>query len=227
VSAPAELPAIWPSQITIAFHHSPYPPTFENRYTSQGRSQILHAASQPIELQDIPESWHSAPIIHLGPVLKEIPEAFVMAFPHALIGVTPQGWMRSWEEPLPAAIRYEPWLPQPTILQRINALVLSIEDVQGDEALVAAYAHDCSIVVLTRGAKGATLFLQGVPYTITAHPASEKDPTGAGDVFAASLFCALQQGTEPLSAANFAAKIAAASVETTGADGIVSMHIEA
>ena len=78
------------------FHPSPAPPTFENRYTPAGRQQTLHTASQPITLEVIPTGWRTAPLIHLGPVLGETPEQLVFAFPNALLGVTPQGWMRTW-----------------------------------------------------------------------------------------------------------------------------------
>ena len=187
VSAPAELPAGWPDAIQIVFHPSPAPPTFENRYTPEGREQTLHTASQPITLEVIPETWRTAPLIHLGPVLGETPEQLVDAFPNALLGVTPQGWMRTWNEPLPGPVLYRPWQPTPRVLERIDALVLSIEDVRGDEALVAGYARHCALVALTRGAQGSTLFLRGVPHHIPAFPAIERDPTGAGDVFAAAL----------------------------------------
>ena len=113
VSAPAELPAGWPAAIQIAFHASPTPPTFENRYTPEGRKQILHTASQPITLAAIPPAWRAAPLIHLGPVLGEVPEQLVEAFPSALLGVTPQGWMRAWNEPLPGPVLYRPWAPAP------------------------------------------------------------------------------------------------------------------
>src|SRR5690349_3090953 len=61
VSAPAELPVDWPDAIAVAFHASPTPPTFENQYTPEGRRQVLHAASAPIKLADIPPEWRSAP----------------------------------------------------------------------------------------------------------------------------------------------------------------------
>lgn len=220
VSAPAALPDDWPGDILVAFHPSPTPPTFENRYTPEGRLQILHAASEPISVGTIPDAWRAAPIVHLGPVLGETPEELVFAFPDALIGVTPQGWMRTWQPPLPAPIRYEPWRPTPDLLKRISALVLSIEDVHGDEALVARYASHCPLVALTRGVAGATLFIQGQPHTISAFPAIERDPTGAGDVFAAALLAHLRENDDPLAAARFAACVAAASVEGIGASNI-------
>src|SRR6476469_5044934 len=216
VSAPAELPDGWPDTIQIVFHPSPAPPTFENRYTPAGREQTLHTASKPITLEVIPTAWRTAPLIHLGPVLGETPEQLVDAFPHALLGVTPQGWMRTWDEPLPGPVIYRPWQPAPHVLERIDALVLSIEDVRGDEALVLGYARHCALVALTRGAQGSTLFLRGVAHHIPAFPAIERDPTGAGDVFAAALFVRLRETGDPLDAARFASYVAALSVEGVG-----------
>jgi sugar/nucleoside kinase (ribokinase family) len=216
VSAPADLPPGWPDAIQITFHHSPAPPTFENRYTPEGREQTLHTSSQPITLQVIPETWRTAPLVHLGPVLGETPEQLVDAFPNALLGVTPQGWMRTWNEPLPGPVIYRPWKPVPRVLERIDALVLSIEDVRGDETLVAGYARHCRLVALTRGAQGSTLFLRGVPHQIPAFPAIERDPTGAGDVFAAALLVRLRETGDPLDAARFASYVAALSVEGAG-----------
>jgi hypothetical protein len=216
VSAPAELPVGWPDAIQITFHASPAPPTFENRYTPEGRKQTLHADSQPITIEVIPEAWRTAPLIHLGPVLGETPEQLVDAFPDALLGVTPQGWMRAWGEPLPGPVLYRPWQPAPRVLERIDALVLSIEDVRGDEALVMSYARHCALVALTRGAQGSTLFVRGVPHEIPAFPALERDPTGAGDVFAATLFARLRETGDPFEAARFASYVAALSVEGAG-----------
>lgn len=220
VSAPAELPADWPGAIAVAFLDGMTPPTFENRYTPVGRQQILHATTQPISRELIPPAWRAAPIVHVGPLLGELDEAIVCAFPGALLGVTPQGWMRAWDEPVPSQVRYQPWRPAPDLLRRIDALVLSIEDVQGDEELVAGYARYCRLVALTRGARGATLFLHGQPTHVPAFPAVERDPTGAGDVFAAALLVRLSETGDPLEAARFAACVAAASVEGDGASRI-------
>lgn len=225
VSARADMPANWPQAIALAITPSPTPPVFENRYTGGQRHQVIHAAASALTLADIPRLWRTAPIIHLGPVLREVPEEFVGAFAGALIGVTPQGWMRAWDTPLPASIRYVPWRPTPALLQQIDALVLSVEDVQGDTAIVRAYATHCPLVALTEGERGATLFIKGAPHHIPAHPAIERDPTGAGDVFAATLFCRLHSGDTPLRAANVAARVAAASVGTIGAHGLLALDL--
>lgn len=220
VSAPVTLPEDWPETIALSFRPALSPPTFENRYTPNGREQILHTASGAISLDDIPSEWQSAPVIHLGPILGEIPESFVSAFPNALLGVTPQGWMRSWPAQLPGPISYRVWQPEPALLGQIDALVLSIEDVRGDETLVHGYARYCPLVALTRGALGATLFVNGEPHHIDAFPAEERDPTGAGDVFAAALLVRLQETGDPFAAARFAACVAARSVEGRGASTV-------
>lgn len=219
VSAPAELPDDWPGDIQIAFRPELSPPTFENRYTPEGRFQILHTDSGEISFEDIPESWRNAPIVHLGPIAAETPESLIKAFPNALLGVTPQGWMRVWGE-LPGPISYRVWQPSAEALSSIDVLILSIEDVHGDEALVRDYARHCPLVALTRGALGSTLFVRGEPHAIAAYPASESDPTGAGDVFAAALLVRLHETDDPLEAARFAACVAAASVEGRGASAI-------
>lgn len=220
VSAPADLPASWPATIELAFQPSPTPPTFENIYTPEGRKQILHTAATPIGLSAIPPAWRNAPLVHLGPILAETPTELIFEFPGALIGATPQGWMRTWDEPLPGPVIYRPWRPAPAVLAGIDALVLSIEDVRGDEQLAASYADHCRLVVVTRGALGATMFVGGQPHSVAAYPASERDPTGAGDVFAATFFTRLYETRDPFMAARFAAYVAARSIEGAGVSTI-------
>jgi sugar/nucleoside kinase (ribokinase family) len=203
----------------LAFRPELSPPTFENRYTPQGRVQILHTSSGTISIDDIPPAWRAAPIVHLGPIAAETPEDLVAAFPGALLGVTPQGWMRVWGE-LPGPISYRPWRPAPALLRQIDALILSIEDVRGDESLVIEYAHHCPLVALTRGSQGATLFIAGEPIQVEAFPAEERDPTGAGDVFAAALLIRLHETGDPVAAARFAACVAAGSVEGRGVTAV-------
>lgn len=219
VSAPADLPDDWPEDIQLAFRPELSPPTFENLYTPEGRLQILHTDSGEIGLDDVPHVWRDAAIVHLGPIAAETPEALVKAFPNALLGITPQGWMRVWGD-LPGPISYRVWQPPVELLRRIDALVLSIEDVHGDEELVRGYARECPLVALTRGAQGATLFVRGEAHPVAAYPANESDPTGAGDVFAAALLVRLHETRDPFMAAKFAACVAAASVEGRGASTI-------
>ena len=89
---------------------------------------------------------------------------------------------------------------------------------------MAGYARHCALVALTRGVQGSTLFLRGVPHHIPAFPAIERDPTGAGDVFAAALLIRLRETSDPLEAARFASYVAALSVEGAGISRIPARH---
>ncbi len=130
--------------------------------------------------------------------------------------------MRDWGPELPGPVRYRVWSPAAELLRRIDALILSIEDVKGDEELVAGWAQHCRLIALTRGAQGATLFIAGQPEHVPAFLATERDPTGAGDVFAAALLTRLHETGDPLAAARFAAAAAASSVEGRGVSSLPS-----
>jgi hypothetical protein len=216
VSATATLPADWPHDVPVAHVSHSQAPIFENRYTPTGRIQFLHGDAQPLTFADIPVAWHHPAIVHLGPILAETPLDIVTHFPDALIGMTPQGMMRTWQPPFPCQIQYTPFAPNPALLARVHVLVMSIEDVHGDHTVAERYAQHCGIVALTRGANGADIYLDGQLHHIEAYPAVERDPTGAGDVFAAALLIRYHETRNPIKAAQFAAVVAAASVEGLG-----------
>lgn len=190
--------------------------TFENRYAADGRRQWLRALAPPVRLEDVPAAWRAAPLVHLAPVAGEVDLAWAAAFPHALVGVTPQGWLRAWDAPLPAPVRPAPWRPAAALLRHVHLIVLSIEDVGGDEDLARHYARLCPLVAVTRGAAGATLYVAGEPRSVPPFPALERDPTGAGDVFAAVLLLRLWETGDALVAASYASAAAACAVEGRG-----------
>lgn len=191
--------------------------TFENRETPQGRQQILHALAPSLALYHIPEPWRRAPIVHLGPVAQEVDPAVVSGLHASLIGVTPQGWLRQWD----AQGRVQPseWPEGAVVLRQAHAAVLSIEDLGGDEKRIPNLASAGRVLVVTRGAQGADLYWQGEVLHLDAPQVSERDATGAGDIFAAAFFVRLYQTRDPLEAARFATLIAADSVARVGLDG--------
>ena len=71
---------------------------FENVYTEHGRKQTLHHQATLIEFEHIPHAWRNAPIVHLAPIAQELNASLAEQFPASLVGVTPQGWMRGWDE---------------------------------------------------------------------------------------------------------------------------------
>ena len=209
-----------PPQIQVAAAPSSVSSTFAHSYLDGRREQLVHSLAPSIRPDHVPDHWRAAPIVHLGPVIGECDEALITAFPGALLGATPQGWMRRLDGPLPAPMRPIPWLPGPALLRCIDLLVLSVEDLDGNESLVAHYAAHCPCVALTRGADGITLYMGGTPQQVPASPARVIDTNGAGDVFAAAMLLQLFETGDPVQAARFAAAAAAVAIEGRGASAI-------
>ena len=77
-----------------------------------------------------------------------------------------------------------------------------------------------ALICHTRGAAGAVVSGHAVgpaPVVVPAPSATEVDPTGAGDTFAAAFVTATRAGADPVSAAHTACAIAARSVAVMGA----------
>lgn len=190
--------------------------TFENVYTSTGRHQVIHAVAQMLTLEALPADWKGA-IVHLAPVARECDPALASAFADAFVGLTPQGWMRCWDEV--GRVSRCPWEAAEELLARADAVVLSEEDVGGDMALVARYAAQTRLLAVTQGAAGCTVYTDGQARHFPAPAVREVDPTGSGDVFAAAFFVWLYRRGDPWEAARFANCVAARSVTRKGLHG--------
>jgi sugar/nucleoside kinase (ribokinase family) len=194
------------------------PTTFENVYTAAGRVQTLRGRAARLTYADVPEAWRNPQIVHLAPVADEVDPALAAAFPGAFVGVTPQGWMRAWDEA--GHVTYRPWRDPEAVLRHTDALALSIEDVQGDEAAARAFAGMTHVVVMTRSGEGATLYVDGSAQNIPAPRVRPRDETGAGDIFATAFFIHMSRTGDPLAAARFATTLASDSVRRDGIDSI-------
>ena len=197
---------------------SPSTTVFQNLYRDGRREQFIRGHARPIRAQDIPPEWRRVPIVHLGPIAREVDESVVQLFSQSLIGITPQGWMREWDEKGRVFPRI--WMGMEKVLPWARVLVFSEEDVARDEAIIQAYARVIEIVVVTQAARGATVYWRGQPRHFPARPAREVDPTGAGDVFAAAYLIKLHETGDPWQAARFANVVASFSVEGPGISGI-------
>jgi sugar/nucleoside kinase (ribokinase family) len=196
------------------------PTTFENVYTPEGRHQRLLGHAMPLSPSNVPSEWRSASIVHLAPVANEVDPSLAEYFSGSFVGVTPQGWMRRWDGE--GHVSFHPWQEAHQVLAYARAVVLSIEDVDGDEGLVREYANGTEILVMTLGARGSVLFVRGKEHAVPAPQVTERDPTGAGDIFATAFFVRLNATGDPFEAARFATLLASASVEYLGLDSIPS-----
>ncbi len=194
--------------------------TFENIRTEAGRTQVLHKRAATIALDSMPEVWRRASIVHLGPIAQEVEASAAGLFSTSLLGLTPQGWMRAWDAS--GRVRTSKWESAESLLPRAGAVVMSREDVGGDEELIESMAHQTRILVLTEGAAGSVLYWNGDRRRFRAPEVKEVDSVGSGDIFAAAFFIRLFMTRDPWEAARLATLVAAKSVTRAGLAGIPS-----
>ena len=204
--------------IPIINVESPTSTTFENIYTEHGRVQYLRAQATRINFTNVPEAWQRTSIIHLGPIANEMDAILPEAFSPALLGLTPQGWMRQWDSE--SRVSRKEWMDADSALVRAGAVVISREDVAGDDELIEHMAHETRILAVTEDAAGAVLYWNGDRRRFRAPTVKEIDATGAGDVFAAAFFVRLLTTRDPWEATRFATLLASHSVTRAGLDGI-------
>lgn len=211
--------------IQVLSSAAPQSTTFENIYTENGRVQYLRAQAPRLDFASIPEAWRQASIIHVGPIANEIDSVLPKDFSPTLFGVTPQGWMRQRAED--GLISRSAWQNAESVLQKAGAVVMSREDVNGDDELIEHMAHQTRILVVTEANDGCVLHWHGDRRRFRAPEVHEVDATGAGDVFAAAFFFRLFKTRDPWEAARFATLIASRSVTRVGLAGIpTSQEIE-
>jgi len=192
--------------------------TFENIATPSGRVQYCRARAETLTYDDIPIAWRDTPIVHFGPIAGEIDPEMLERFPLSLRGVTPQGWLRQWDEN--GLVSFFDWKGIDRILKNANIAILSIEDILGDEDIIQEYAATVPVFVVTEGASGARIYWNNDVRYIRPPQENEIDSVGAGDIFAASFFIRYQQTRDPWEAARVATQLAARSVTRVTMDGI-------
>lgn len=191
---------------------------FENVKTENGRSQNLHHRAAQIMFEHVPQVWRDAPIVHLAPIAQEVNAAMAGKFPSSFVGVTPQGWMRGWDEN--GSVFAKAWENSEQVLGQAGGVVMSVEDVDRDLEFVEWMAHHTRLLCLTEGELGAVLYWNGDRRRFRPPAIAEVDATGAGDIFAAAFFVRLHRTRDPWEAARFATHLAAHSVARAGLHGI-------
>jgi pfkB family carbohydrate kinase len=197
---------------------SPYTTTFENIYAGAERKQILHDRAEFISFESVPEAWRHPAIMHLAPVAQEIGGRLPKGYSSSLVAITPQGWMRTWKGD--GHVSQCKWESAETFLPKAGAVVLSREDVGGDEELIESMAHQTRVLALTEADEGSVIYWNGDRRRFRAPEVGVVDATGAGDIYAAAFFIRLWVTRDPWEAARFATQLASRSVARMGLDGI-------
>jgi 1D-myo-inositol 3-kinase len=191
--------------------------TFENVYGPEGRRQWVRALAAPLNKADIPQTWLAAPITLLGPLVGEVDYNLGGELQSELVAATAQGWLREWDDS--GLVIQRPWMIGAGDRSPAPIVIVSIDDVGFDERVVDRLSEVSDILVVTRGAEGATLHVGSERMHFPAFRVIERDPTGAGDVFAAAFlwhYAQTQSATDAMMYANCAASFAVESEGTAG-----------
>ncbi len=188
--------------------------TYKNISQAEGRMQYMYERAEQLTAHAIPELWTSAPLVHLGPVADEIDPQIFESFPHAFIGITPQGWLRGFAKN--GKVHPIDWQYKTDLLKRADVTVLSFEDLGSDSTKVSFWRSVSKVLVLTRNKEGATIYVGDESRDFPAPAKNLIDDTGAGDIFSACFFHAFAQTRDPFAAAPFAVELAACSVNRKG-----------
>lgn len=187
---------------------------FRNIDSGNSRAQYIYEIASKINFHNIPDAWRSSSIVHLGPVANELNPNILQKFDSSFVCVTPQGWFRSWDKD--GLVSLSGWNNILRYLDKVAAVVVSIEDIDYDETFLEALTQCCKVVAVTHGSKGVNLFWNGDVRRFKPPVVEVVDTTGAGDIFAASFFVRLFTTRDPWESARFASRLAAYSTTRYG-----------
>jgi pfkB family carbohydrate kinase len=208
-------------RIQVVVQDAEWPTCFVNEYAPSGRrTQQITRWAGPIDLRGLPPSWHTARVIHLGPIAQEIDVRQASGLNPQFLGTTPQGWMRDW--PRGTGGRVQPThlrLPADLISQ-LDGIVVNDEEFGYSRDMVEAVGkHGYGVVTL--GENGARVFTPKGQITEPAFHVPVVDLTGAGDVFSAAFFYRI---ADPSNTPNQALRFAHAAAGLS-LGGVGSSHI--
>ena len=223
--------------LDLTLHQAGSTTVFANYYPSDGpRVQLLEAIAPDLVPGDFPPI--APDLVHLAPVLGELDLLqWKEAFPEAMIAINVQGWIKTagplietaaMEEtqrrgiaPTARSVVQKPWDISAEQLRGIHIACLSDEDLIDQGDLLDRLLQSIPIVALTHGERGSTIYVNRTPSRVGIYPTDAVDPTGAGDVFAATFSHQIAAGLPPLQAARFATAASSIVIEDEGARALV------
>jgi sugar/nucleoside kinase (ribokinase family) len=207
-----------PPQIEVVTVPSDATTTFEHDLRQTPRTLRVSSVARPLTAADVPEDWRDGPLVLLAPVANEVDPDVATAFTGATLAAAAQGWTRALGAD--GVVGPNLWTPSDFLLGRLQAIFVSNEDVLDQEEAAVEWFQRVPIGVITAGRAGALLFVNGERYEVEPRRTSEVDPTGAGDVFAATFLTRYQRDGDPWDAATAASCAASLSVEAAGTAGV-------
>ena len=214
---------------------------FRNLYR-EGRPRVQRVDALAPEVLAPVDPPFPADVLHLAPVLGEVDLArWYAAGPTTLRALNIQGWIKragpafatahpgleDHGPPGARAVLQHPWRPEAEHLAGFQVACVGREDLFEQDGLLDHLLAHVPVVTCTFGAEGSDVHHRGEVTRVGIHPATEVDPTGAGDCFAAGLVHGLAIGLDPVEAARLGAAVASIIVEDVGARAMGRVATEA
>jgi sugar/nucleoside kinase (ribokinase family) len=192
---------------------------FVNEYAPDGTlRQTVTARADDVRFEALPDAWRAPDALLLGPLVGELSGIGATAFEAGCVGAIAQGYVRAIDAE--GRVSAKDWERPERDLLGVHVLFLSQHDLPDAARRARELLSLVPLVALTRGWRGLTLLTREGVHEVPSLPRPEKDPTGAGDVFAAAFLVRYQETSDPLEAAAFAACAASCAVEGVGATSL-------
>ena len=197
---------------------------FSNLYPSDGpRQQLVEALAGPVDPDSLSRPIETFDLIHLAPVLGEVDlQGWVRKkSSSAFLAINVQGWIKAPESQgsdssPPKRVVQVPWEVTLRELHGVDLACLSDEDLIGQGDLLERLRSTVPFVAHTHGEEGATIYTPQGSFQVGIFKTEAIDPTGAGDVFAATLAHFLLTSSSPEEAARYASAASSIVVEGQG-----------
>ena len=199
---------------------------FTNTYNELGdRTQQVDTVSDPLTLDNFPDSYWNTLWMHFSPVIGEVDSLIIpkVKTRGIQVSIDAQGFVRKRKKEDTKIINCE-WEEFSGLASHIDVLKADSQELrqltkQNDTQTAAQRVHEMGIplLLITRGYKGAYLSYEETFYKIPAiEPQYIVDHTGSGDVFSISYLVEFQRTQRPLWSAFFASAAASYNLETPG-----------
>jgi len=203
-----------PPRIEVVSVPAPATTVFEHERVGDDRAQRVTSVAGALSEADVPDDWRDADLVLLAPVVNEVDPRLAGVFGDAAVAAGAQGWLRGVGSD--GGVGSVRWDAAKQTLRTLQALFLSTADVLGQESAMTEWVQRVPIAVVTAGRRGALLYVNGDRYDVRPRRAIEADPTGAGDVFAATFLARYRRNADPWEAAEAATCAASLSVQGLG-----------
>ncbi|MCM2254433.1 MAG: PfkB family carbohydrate kinase [Vicinamibacteria bacterium] len=200
--------------VDVRLQPAPRTTRFVNTYPGGERHQRMPARAADLDPGRVPDAWRRPDALLLAPVAGELGPGFAHAFEAAAVGAIAQGYLRATDDD--GQVHPVRWRDPAADLAGVHLLSLSEQDLGAGGGAPSDLLRYVPLVALTRGWQGAVLLSRGGEQPVASLPRPEVDPTGAGDVFAATLLLRYHETGDPLAAVAFACCAASCAVEGVG-----------